>query len=106
MYTENTYKKLYVTIIALGIATLIILVAILGIHTYKWKNYRDYEGIITKTDEGTSVFVPFGLMCGERYHIQDIDNQFVNRQRVTAVMYIGSDEPILWDVRPIEDKLW
>lgn len=106
MYTENNYKKIYVTIIAIGIATLITLIAILGISTYKWKNYKDYEGIITKTDEGTSVFVPFGLMCGERYSIQDIDNQFVNRQRVTAVMYIGSDEPILWDVRPIEEKLW
>lgn len=104
MYTENNYKKIYVTIITIGIIAIIAMVAILGFSIYKWKNYDERYGIIHKTDAETSVFVSYGITYGEIYVIHDVNNQFSDKQRVTAVMYIGSDEPILWDVRPVEYK--
>lgn len=106
MYTETNYKKIYVTLITVSIIALIAIANIITISVYKARNFSEFDGIINKTDAETSVFVCYTNTNGEEFSVIDGERQFANGQHVRVTVHKTQSGYGLWDVRPIEEKLW
>lgn len=106
MYTETNYKKLYVTLITISLVAIIAIANIIAISVYKARTFVEFDGIINKTDAETSVFVCYTNTNGEEFAVIDGEQQFSDGQHVRVTLYKAQDGHNLWDVRPVEEKLW
>ena len=106
MYTESNYKKLYITLIAISLVAIIAIANIITISVYKARAFAEFEGIINKTDDVTSVFVCYSNTTGEEFTVIDGERQFTNGQHVRVTVHTSKAGYSLWDVHPVEDKLW